>query len=448
MAKLSKSQRQRKLTLAEKKERRNKIYMWLIPAIAFLIKLITMSNTQYGAWLGADGENYTQALDGILKDGFASQEPKLQYWPAGYPMLLWILAKISLTHFYALISIVQSIFYGFASYVFAETIRKSPLKKLAFITALLISFNPTLSLSSMAVGYESPIAACFMIIAGLMYEHQQPGKNKKFIIATASIGLLLMLASAMQPRYMFVGIILVAIWVFNMAPRKAGSITAIAVLGIIAIAPAILIARNNAATGNKVISTNLGVTMRIGAGDATNGGYSRTGPEVPCNPTPPATSPTDNELVKCVIKWYLTHPVKTAKLAVTKSMWFWSPWIGPAANGTMARNPWLKINPIMNVIKTQSGNDLVFGGFGKFISYSWIFLQMASLIAGLIWLYQSALKKLALLTATPVVLSWLISLATIGDHRFRIPTMGLSLFLQIAGWYGLSLGFKPLKTPS
>ena len=33
---------------------------------------------------------------------------------------------------------------------------------------------------------------------------------------------------------------------------------------------------------------------------------------------------------------------------------------------------------------------------------------------------------------TPVVLSWLISIGTIGDHRFRIPTMSMSLFLQVA----------------
>lgn len=445
MAKLSKSQRQQKLSLTEKKERRIKMYMWLIPAIAFLIKLITMSNTQFGGWLGSDGENYITALDGILKDGFASKEPKLQYWPAGYPMLLWLLAKISIMYFFAMVSFVQSLFFAFASYFFTETIRTSPLKRLAFVSALLISFNPTLSLSSLTVGYESPIAACFMMIVALMCRHQSPSRNKGFMLAVASIGALFALASAMQPRYMFVGIILVLVWVFRMSPRKAGAITALVTLAIIAIAPAALIARNNAATGNKVISTNLGVTMRIGAGIGTSGGYEHTGPDVPCEPTPPATSPTDSELVACVIKWYLTHPVKTAKLAVTKSFWFWSPWVGPFTNGTMARNPWLKINPVLNMIKNEEGYKVAYGGFGKFVSAMWIGLQMLSLFAGFFWLYRSSQTRLALLLATPVILSWLISLATIGDHRFRIPTMGLSLLLQIAGWYGLARKFKPLN---
>lgn len=419
--------------------------MWLIPAIAFLIKLITMSNTQYGAWLGADGENYLKGVDALTQQGFASKEIVLQYWPAGYPILLLLLVKVSISNFFYLVTIIQSIFYAFASYLFAESIRKSPLKRLALITSLLVSFNPTLSLSTMTVGYEGPVAACFMIVVALMYENQLPQKNRKFIFSSISIGLLLMSASAMQPRYMFVGFILVAVWVSTMAPRKAGAVTGIMIFAIIAIAPAILIARNNAATGNKVISTNLGVTMRIGAGEGTNGGYDHTGPDVPCEPTPPATSPTDSELVKCVIKWYLTHPVKTAKLAITKSMWFWSPWVGPVTNGTMARNPWLKINPVMNINKSQSGHDLVYGPFGKLVSYGWILGQIGSLIAGFVWLYKSSMKKLAVLLGTPVALSWLISLATIGDHRFRVPTMGLSLLLQIVGWYGLTRKFKPMQ---
>jgi hypothetical protein len=33
---------------------------------------------------------------------------------------------------------------------------------------------------------------------------------------------------------------------------------------------------------------------------------------------------------------------------------------------------------------------------------------------------------------TPVLISWLLALGTIGDHRFRIPTMSMSLVLQLA----------------
>jgi hypothetical protein len=41
-----------------------------------------------------------------------------------------------------------------------------------------------------------------------------------------------------------------------------------------------------------------------------------------------------------------------------------------------------------------------------------------------------------------VATNWLITLLTIGDHRFRIPIMGLSLFLQAIGLKTLLKGGK------
>jgi hypothetical protein len=175
--------------------------------------------------------------------------------------------------------------------------------------------------------------------------------------------------------------------------------------------------------------------MSIGAGDETKGGYSRTGPEVPCVPTPPATSVTDNQKVVCVVKWYLTNPVKTIKLSMYKSVYFWSPWSGPLVEGTMARNPWLKVAPTQGIAKNVEGNKLVYGNVGKFISYSWIIAQILLLLIGYRQMrrYGALEKFYANLFLLPIVLSWALSIGTIGDHRFRIPTMALSLLLQAAG---------------
>jgi hypothetical protein len=46
-------------------------------------------------------------------------------------------------------------------------------------------------------------------------------------------------------------------------------------------------------------------------------------------------------------------------------------------------------------------------------------------------------KFFAQIVMTPVVISWLISIGTIGDHRFRVPTMGMSIFLQLVAIFGL-----------
>jgi hypothetical protein len=45
-----------------------------------------------GSWLGADGENYLTGYFALLKDGIFSADSILNYWPAGYPLLILFLS--------------------------------------------------------------------------------------------------------------------------------------------------------------------------------------------------------------------------------------------------------------------------------------------------------------------------------------------------------------------
>ena len=420
-----------KQALLNKKEQKLHRYLITFPVIAFVIKLITMSNIQGNGWLGADGENYFKGVDGLYAEGLFSKADILNYWPAGYPILLWLLVLISVSKLVLLISFIQSIFFAFATYYLTRNLSKTSLAWIAIPASLLISFNPTLSLSTLAVGYEAPVAACFMMVLGNVIS-SKISEDKFQIKFALYAGGWIALASFMQPRYLLAGFVIFTIWALSYASRKQRVLIAAAAVAVTLLSPAALIARNAVAIDKTSISTNLGVTMAIGAGDETKGGYNRTGPEVPCDPTPPATNVTDNEKVQCVIKWYLTNPVKTLKLAFYKSEFFWSPWSGPLANGTMARNPWLKIAPTNNMIKTESGAEMVTGPIGKLVSWGWILGQLALLFYGYITLRRGDLisKLVANSALSAVVISWLISIGTIGDHRFRIPTMGLSLLLQ------------------
>ena len=410
-------------------------YLIAIPLIALAIKFITMLNIQSGAWYGADGENYMTGVDGLLKQGFFSTEPLLSYWPAGYPLLMWPIAILAKPIFFYLLTILQSIFFAYATYFFTDKLRNSSLKHLAFWASIILSLNPTLSLSSMAVGYEAPIAACFMMIAGTILATFNKPIDKKFWIAVASVGGWFALATFMQPRFLLIAIIIAVMWALKVVGNKNRIRVAALVIAIMMAAPAIMIFRNAVSIDKATISTNLGVTMRIGAGPETSGSYDRTGPDVPCEPKAPATTVTDNQIVTCVLKWYLTNPLDTARLSFNKAIYFWSPWSGPEATGTMARNPWLKISPAQQIGKsTADGQGLVYGPFGIVISYLWIIGQVIFLIMG----YRS-LRKLgqdelffARILITPVLISWLLALGTIGDHRFRIPTMSMSLVLQLA----------------
>jgi hypothetical protein len=294
-------------------------------------------------------------------------------------------------------------------------------------------------LSTLAVGYEAPIAACFMMIIGLTVKLHSAYTNEKFWLVMAGVAGWFALAIFMQPRFLLVGALYFLYWILKTRTLKVLALTLALSGAIMAIGPAIMMYRNSQVIDQATISTNLGVTMALGAGDETSGGYRRTGPEVPCAPKPPATAVTDNEKVRCVIEWYLANPVKTVKLSYNKSQFFWSPWSGPLAEGTMARNPWLKIAPTQSIRKTQDGANLVNGNFGKAISYLWILGQLILLFWGFIAIRRIGIfeKILSNLVLLPIVVSWLISIGTIGDHRFRIPTMSLSLFLQAAAFISI-----------
>ena len=430
---------------AHEKKQSNKLF-WLIaiPVAALVIKFIVMANTQAGGWLGADGENYLTGVDGLLKDGFFSKEGKLIYWPAGYPIFVWPLAAISISKFVYFIGLIQSTLFAYATFLFTRELTRTKISYLAVATSLLISFNPTLSLSTLAVGYEAPVAALLMIAVAFLIKDLQAQSDKFVLRNIFVVALSLSISSFLQPRILLFAVAFILFWYLKKSGRKTRGQLLSLILALVMLFPSVLIFRNFVANDRATISTNLGVTMRIGAGDDATGGYGVPKTPIPCPPKVQGQEVTDNQIVVCVLKWYVGHPGKATQLMVNKTFYYWSPWFGPAANGTMARNPWLKVSPLVGMAKSESGNDLIYGGVGKFVSWVWLIGGLLLLASGLIWLWRigGGERSIAWLAGIPVILGWLTSLGTIGDHRFRIPQMGLSLFLQVAGIYGLGRRFK------
>jgi hypothetical protein len=133
-----------------------------------------------------------------------------------------------------------------------------------------------------------------------------------------------------------------------------------------------MIFRNVQAMGFVAISTNLGTTMNIGAGPQSTGGYTNKTTGVECPKALGNPAQIDSARVKCVLQWYISNPLQTARLFWNKTIYFWSPWYGPVANGTMARNPWRVNHPLNDTIETQSGANLVYGNTGKLLSWLWV----------------------------------------------------------------------------
>ena len=411
----------------------------------FIIKLIIIGNVQGGALLGADGENYLKAADGLIKDGFFSTEVFLSYWPAGYPMFICALSFLGVKWSIFAISMLQSIVFSYAVYFFAKQLLTTKFKSFAYFAFILILFNPTLSLSSIAVGYESFVASGLLIIIGLFIKTSKLPINKIISRELTCSSFIFFGISMLQPRFLLPAFISLFVWAWFIYGKKAFFAPLIISIAIVSIAPTILILRNQHAMGFAAISTNLGGTMNIGAGDKASGAYTFKDSGVPCTEINGNAAQKDQHLTKCVIKWYFSNPGKALKLAYNKTKFFWSPWYGPEANGSMARNPWLKINPLKSISEgSPDGMKLVFGGLGKLLSYIWILGQLGLMFFGFV--ISRKLGRIewvvGLLIFGEILISWLISIGTLGDHRQRLPIMGMSLFLQAVGLRTLLRGGK------
>ena len=413
----------------------------LIPLAAFLFKMTVISKLQVLGYAGSDFENYFNAANGLLRDGLFSKEPLLSYFPAGYPLFIWPIALISLEGTQTILSVIQSIFFAYATYFFTEKLRKTEFSHLAVLSSVLISFNPTLSLATLTVGYESSVAACLLMAGGILLQQRIWISSSMKYLYVGAFAAWLGLATFLQPRYLVAALILISISIYIATSNAVKvNVAAVALIALL-IFPGALVLRNAIAIDKPTISTNLGITMRIGAGEATNGSYLRQGPVLPCDPPKGKTSVSDEDLVKCVVTWYAKNPGKAAELAFNKARFFWSPWSGPLVNGTVARNPALEYSPVMGLNRSsEAWHNFIYGIPGQLISYVWLLGQLALLFIGFRHLW-SRNKFSALVITSPVLVGWLITMATIGDSRFRIPTMSLSLVIQGAGMLAIKRKF-------
>ena len=384
---------------------------------------------------GSDGENYLTGLLALKSQGIFSQNSILSYFPAGYPILMFALSIFGIGSAMIILSILQSALFSFAVFYFVQQLFTTKLQKFAFLVFLAILLNPTLTLSSLVVGYESLVASGHLLIVGILIKDlkaKEEGKSNS-IRSLILVSLICSAISFLQPRLILGILLVIFFWVIT--SFKSRIIYSLFIVALISsIFPTSLVFRNYQASNLFAISTNLGTTMNLGAGNFTSGGYWDEKKGVPCNVNESKEN-KDSSVVKCVLKWYLNNPIKTTSLFYHKSIYFWSPWIGPNAEGTNGRNPWLRYGPLAVLNDKESTMQIIQGSFGKFISTLWQIFSLFFLFYGLINIYKlrNLERQIGVMSAILILVNWGICLLTIGDHRFRLPILSISVFLQIIG---------------
>lgn len=454
----SKSKRAR---LAPQRDFR-KTFLYL-SVMVFLIKVIIsiniptstieINNRDFlfkGIWLGSDGESYLTGFDSLSRDGIFSAASILSYFPAGYPVLILFLSLLGKSWVLITLAVVQSLVFSLAVYSFASQLYRTRLKNYAYLVLVLVLFNPTVSLYTLIIGYESLTVSGYLFAIALIIKDLVDNNHKSFMTCLIVNSIIFGLLVFVQPRLIFSVILINLVWLVIRKGIKLGALLNLVTLSIIMIFPATLVYRNNVASNLNTVSTNLGITMNIGAGDSATGGYMLDGYGVPCRVFGSAVQ-RDNQRVKCVLSWYFDNPLKSIELFSKKTLYFWSPWINTGflgeqtITGTNSRNPWLKISPFASMRADPQGNALVNGVVGKFFSWIWELGGIALLIYGflVVWRFGSVEKLIGIFALIIISSNWLVSLISIGDHRFRIPIMGMSLFLQAVGVKNMFKRGKP-----
>lgn len=416
-----------------------------LAVIVFLVKLIIIFNIDgrqagseqsmhyiKGIWLGADGENYITSYKFLVSEGIFSKAFILNFWPAGYPLFMLLVSFLGKSWIYISLSIIQSAIFSLSVFYFVKQLYRTKIQGYAIFIMLVIIINPTLSLSSLAVGYESLCASGIMISTALIIKDLTEKKDGNFYILLSLSSLLYGFIGFMQPRLLVTGFLVNTIWLVARNGVKVKVVILIASFILTLFFPSTLVYRNYVATKSLSISTNLGETMAVGAGPGANGKYKRRVMDIPCKTTGTVVE-KDQQVVRCVLKWYAKNPAKSLKLFLNKTFYFWSPWTGPEASGTMARNPWVYFSPAIKIAASSpDGYKLVTGWFGKTVSWIWIISGVFLLLYGFIILYRlkEVERLIAVIAMTIIASNLAISLITLGDHRFRLPIMGLSLLFQ------------------
>jgi hypothetical protein len=415
-------------------------------AVITLIKLLLILNIQQslvgmnsGAWLGADGETYLAASDAINKEGLFSTSGLLVYFAPGYSIFLYILQLFSGTLLFKVISVVQTLLYSYSVYFFGQQLQKTKFNKSVFPFGIILLLNPTLTLSSLVIGYESLVASFFLLVIGLLVLDLSSKDSKSPYSRLLISALLLGLTVWLSPRMILPGFLIILTWLYLKNKFKKSFLPSLIIVLIFLSFQGSLIMRNGIATDSFISQSSVGALAIMGAGPNATGTYTNEDTGIDCDVEGLNASLASNKKLTCAMNWYANNPSQGLVLLWKKSYYLWSPWFGPLSGGTMARNPYLNFHPVKEIIKTQSQLDFVMGLPGQLLSWicilgGWLFLILgyrASLKLGGI---EKIIGNISLMI---ILSSWLSVLIVQGDHRYRIPFMPFALFLQLCGYRAL-----------
>lgn len=408
-----------------------------ISLIFFVVRLIHSLLLLNHAYLGADGPNYISGFLSIIKEGFFSPDQHLLYWPAGYSIFIYCAYTLVPANPLLAVSVIQNILLTTGIYFFSKAFGKRfPIRRFILSLCILLNISPLIYGMSLSIGYESMLISLYLIVLSIYINDKYEGKSVFNLTQLIIIFACMVTIVGFQPRFLLTNAII--IFYFHIWKKKINAvlISSVVLLLIANLAsPLALTLRNHTVHGIYMVSSNLADTLLIGAGDHASGAYNENPEGIPCELDTSSISKREKSLTNCVLGWYLNHPAKAARLFLNKAFFFWSPWSGPLSKGTLGSHPWLKVAPGELIQKNLNSSLTLL--LAKFFSLVYMFGYVSLVFIGYRHLLRRksdpVITRLAHISFVSLLVNMLISMATIGDNRFRVPVIGFIILLQLSG---------------
>lgn len=423
--------------LSRRVESKNSNVLWLICLVVFFIRLIHALLLRNHAYLGADGPNYITGFLSIIKEGVYSSDQHLLYWPPGYSFFMFIAYLLVPTNPLLAVSLIQNILCGLGIFFFSKRCSsKFVSSRYALYLCIVLNINPMIYGMSLSIGYESIVISLYLIIIAVFLKGGLPSNSISGFLRLAVLIICMGVIVSFQPRLIITNIVIIVFfYIWRVKFNNFLVFSVIFLLFANAAAPLAYSLRNHKVHGAYIVSSNLADTLLIGAGDHATGAYNENPKGIPCTLDTTSISNREKSLTSCVLHWYATHPLKATKLFLNKAIFFWSPWSGPLSKGTLASHPWRMISPA-DLLEKHS-NSLFLITVAKAFSALYLFGYIGITLLG----YRQLLRResdlvvirLAHVSLLCIFANMLISMATIGDNRFRVPVLGFLILLQLYG---------------
>lgn len=382
--------------------------------LAYTYFALDYSAMQAPEW-GPDSPAYTSASAELYDNGLLADTKAIPLWPAGYPIFLASVYGLAGLHVDR-VFLVQQLLLSLALLITFRLVSRELSPKVGLLTVILLAASPGFGLSASAFMYEPLLAlAAVSCVELLSVGMQEPPGRRRAMLGTAAF-FVAGLGAALQPKLLAAAGVL-AVW---MVWRTRRVLIPVLCSAALLIGPVALIARNSAAGEGAVLSANLGFTLLLGANDYATGGYVDANLVAATCGGLIATWDAELDPVwrDCALNWIARHPVKTALLTVPKAAYFWLP-MGGALGGwgtwRHAADPhrWVPERTL-----TIPAVRILDYGLGAL----WAISTVALLVLGCLRLRREPERRPALvLLASPIAVFMLISMATLGDARFRLP---------------------------